>query len=262
MKKIIVLNTLVLFSLNSFSQNPTISPQVINSAGDHRQLGATGIYITDNVGEPFTETLGGSVMITQGFIQPEVVSLTGFSVNVKVITVTCLDKQDGEIHIEVKKASSAVNYQVAYTWMPTGVCAGTNCDSLKGLIAQTYTVDMVITYTNTVGSVKTETLSRVIPVAGSNELCKIKIYSGITANNDGNNDVMTIDNIEEFPKNRLMVYNRWGTQIADIKGYNNSTNGWPTKDKLDNLVPSTYFYILDLGDGSKLIKGWVELIKN
>lgn len=243
-------------------QSQTITPQVINSAGDHRRLGSTGIYITDNVGEPFTETIGSNGnMITQGFIQPEMTSISGFSATAKVNNVTCLDKKDGAIVISIIKSPQAVNYQVAYSWSPA-VCPGTSCDSLEGLVAQTYTVDMVITYTNTVGSVKTETITSVIPLSGSNDLCRIKIYNGITSNGDGINDVFTIDNIEEFPKNKLQIYNRWGGLVADLKGYNNTTNSWPAKDKLDNLLPSTYFYILDLGDGSKLIKGWVELIKN
>ena len=246
-----------------WSQTPTISPQVINSSGDQRQLGTTGIYVTDNIGEPFTETVGpNGLVITQGFIQPEVVSVNGFSATVQVHNVTCLDKKDGEIVVKLTKATQAVSYNVAYNWLPSNVCNGTGCDSLVGLIPQTYSLTMVINYTNTVGTAKVDTIKQIIPLTGSNELCQIKIYSGITANGDGNNDVFTIENIEEFPRNRLIVFNRWGNQVADIKNYNNTTNHWPTKDKLDNLLPSTYFYILDLGDGSKQIKGWVELIKN
>jgi gliding motility-associated-like protein len=161
----------------------------------------------------------------------------------------------------VIKSPLAVNYQVTYSWTPTSTCTA-NCDSLVNLMAQTYTVNVFITYTNSVGSVKNDTINKVITVAGSNELCRIKIFNGISANGDGQNDVFTIENIEEFPNNHLTIFNRWGAQLADIKGYNTTTNSWPTKDKLANLLPSTYFYILDLGDGSKPIKGWLELIKN
>jgi len=261
MKKAIYI-TMCLLAGRLWGQNPTISPQVINSAGDHRPLGTTGIYVTDNIGEPFTETLPGSgMMITQGFIQPEVVTIGGFSVTSQVKNVTCFDKNDGEIYLKIIKSPQAANYEVTYSWTPTSTCTA-KCDSLLDLMAQTYSVSVLITYTNMVGSVKMDTIRQVITVAGTNELCKIKIFNGITTNGDGNNDVFTIENIEEFPKNHITIFNRWGHQVADIKGYNNKTNPWPTKDKLDNLLPSTYFYILDLGDGSKQIKGWVELIKN
>lgn len=259
MKKTIFI-TICLLAGKLWSQ--TISPQVINAGGDQRQVGSSGIYITDNIGEPFTETLNqNNSMITQGFIQPEAVSVQGFSASAKVTNVTCLDKNDGEILITIIKSPIAVNYQVTYSWTPTSTCT-TRCDSLVGLMPQTYTVNMFITYTNSVGSVKNDTLTQIISVAGTNELCKIRVYNGITANNDGLNDVLTIDNIEEFPKNRILIYNRWGTQMADIKGYNMATNYWPPKDKLANLPPSTYFYILDLGDGTKPIKGWIELVKD
>jgi gliding motility-associated-like protein len=262
MKQLLLILALA-FTGQIWAQSPVISPQVINSAGGHRQVGSSGIYITDNVGEPFTTTIEqNGIMITQGFIQPEVVSVGGFSASVRVNNVTCMDKRDGEIYIDLVKSPQAVNYEVAYHWQPSGVCSGTDCDSLTGLVAQTYTVDMIITYTNAVGSVKTETITSVIPVEGSSELCKIKIYNGITANGDGINDVLIIDNIEEFPESRIQIFNRWGAQVADIKNYNNTDNAWPEQDKLGALLPSTYFYILDLGDGSKPIKGWLELIKN
>lgn len=260
MKKLLLIGLLASGTL-LWGQSPSISPQVINAGGDSRPVGSTGITITDNVGEPFTETLNqNSSMITQGFIQPETVSVIGFSATARVTNVTCYDKNDGEIVMKITKPVIAVNYAVTYSWTPSNTCT-TRCDSIVGLSPQTYTVNMFITYTNSVGSVKNDTLTQQIIVAGSNELCKIKIYNGISANGDGANDVLTIDNIEEFPKNRILIYNRWGSQLADIKGYNMTTNSWPSKDKLANLPPSTYFYILDLGDGSKPIKGWIELFK-
>lgn len=260
MKKLFILSLLIAGG-KMLGQNPSISPQVINSAGDHRQLGTTGIYITDNVGEPFTETVGGGNVITQGFIQPEVVSIRGFSLTTLVKNVTCLDKNDGEILIKITKATEAAQYAVTYSWTPTQTCT-TGCDSLTELAPQTYSVNMFITYTTSVGVVRNDTLRQVIVLTGSNDVCTVKVYTGISANNDGLNDVLTIDNIEAFPKNTLKIFNRWGIELADVKGYNMSTNSWPTKDKLDNLVSSTYFYILDLGNGTKPIKGWVELIKN
>jgi hypothetical protein len=49
--------------------------------------------------------------------------------------------------------------------------------------------------------------------------------------------------------------------VAEIKGYNNKNKSWPSKAELDKLTGSTYFYVIDLGDGGKPVKGWVEVIK-
>jgi gliding motility-associated-like protein len=261
MKKIIYI-TLLLIAGKLWSQTPTISPQVINSAGEQKQLGNSGIYVTDNIGEPFTEMIGsGSLFITQGYIQPEVVTIGGFTTDIRVNNLSCDDKQDGQIIVKVIKPIQAINYQVTYSWSPTSTCTA-NCDSIVNLSAQTYSVGIFITYTNNVGSVKTDTIRDVIKVESLNGLCLIKVFNGITANGDGNNDVLIIENIDRFPNSTLTVFNRWGQQVGNVKGYDNTTNPWPTKDKLDNLLSSTYFYVLDLGDGSKPIKGWLELIKN
>ncbi|MBL7932534.1 MAG: gliding motility-associated C-terminal domain-containing protein, partial [Bacteroidia bacterium] len=81
-------------------------------------------------------------------------------------------------------------------------------------------------------------------------------------NADGVNDAFTIDNIEQFPKNRVLIFNRWGEKLADIQGYDNVSKFWPERGQATKYPSSTYFYIVELGDGSKPIKGWVELMKN
>jgi gliding motility-associated-like protein len=89
--------------------------------------------------------------------------------------------------------------------------------------------------------------------------CDIMIYSAITPNGDQINDVFTIDNIERFPSNRVVIFNRWGSVVFETTGYNNRNNAWPPKEK--KIQPSTYFYVVDLGNGVEKIKGWVELLE-
>jgi gliding motility-associated-like protein len=262
MKKIFFI-VFILTVAGLYAQTATISPQVINSAGGYKYVGSLGVTVTDNVGEPFTETLGNSkAIITQGFIQPEVASYAGFIPIIKVNNVTCLDKNNGDISISLVRAPQAVNFTINYNWTPSGVCPGQNCYLLDSLPAQTYTVQMIISYTVINGSAKTDTITRTIPVTSVPELCIIHIYSGITPNGDNNNDVFTIDNIDMFPNNTVTLYNRWGREMASIKGYDNGGKSWPNNNKLANMTASTYFYVIDLGNGGPLIKGWVELIKD
>lgn len=92
-------------------------------------------------------------------------------------------------------------------------------------------------------------------------ICDIKIYNSVTPNGDFTNDIWHIDNIVRFPDNHVTIYNRWGMKIFDTKGYDNVYKYWPSKEEKENLAPSTYFYVLDLGNGSKPLKGYIELIK-
>ena len=133
-------------------------------------------------------------------------------------------------------------------------------DTLKPDI---YSVTVAIQYTNNIGIVKYDTLNHSVNITQSSIPCKIKVYNGISANADFNNDFLSIDNIKEYPKNRVTIYNRWGNLLADINGYNPemSDKRWPQEADLTKLQSTTYFYIIELGDGSKPIKGWVELIK-
>jgi gliding motility-associated-like protein len=74
------------------------------------------------------------------------------------------------------------------------------------------------------------------------------------------NDTWAITNIDLYPNNSIYVFNRWGTKITEIKGYDNKGRSWPSDSDAAKLIPGTYFYIIDPGDGSKLLKGWVEMI--
>jgi gliding motility-associated-like protein len=127
----------------------------------------------------------------------------------------------------------------------------------------TYSVMIISTYTTNSGSVRADTIrSAPIVIEPSSEPCLVKVYTGVTPNNDNNNDTWFIQNIEMFPNNRVTLYSRWGVQVYEEKGYDNRTRVWPTADHLNNLTSSTYFYIIELGDGSRPLKGWVELLKN
>ena len=91
-------------------------------------------------------------------------------------------------------------------------------------------------------------------------ICKIKIYNTVTPNNDQLNDVFTIDNIDRFPDNTVQIFNRWGTSVFWEQGYDNKKKSWPNNDY--NITPSTYYYCVDLGDGSPKLKGWIEILTN
>jgi gliding motility-associated-like protein len=91
--------------------------------------------------------------------------------------------------------------------------------------------------------------------------CEIKIYNTVTKNGDNLNDIWTIDNINRYPDNKVTIFNRWGTKVFETRGYDNINKFWPAKE-FDSAAPSTYYYVIDLGTGTKAIKGWIELIKN
>ncbi|NVK08552.1 MAG: gliding motility-associated C-terminal domain-containing protein, partial [Tenacibaculum sp.] len=99
-----------------------------------------------------------------------------------------------------------------------------------------------------------------------NEDTCVKVNNLMSPNGDSANSYLHIDCIENFPKNTLEIFNRWGNTVYRAKGYNNSSvvfrgisEGRANINVGDKLPVGTYFYILDLGNGSKVKKGWIYI---
>ncbi len=94
--------------------------------------------------------------------------------------------------------------------------------------------------------------------------CKkeVTVKSGVTPNNDGKNDFFYIENIEIYPENTVKVFNRWGTLMYSEKGYNNNDKVWPQQNKSSDVLPGTYYYVVDLGNKEPVKKGWIEILGN
>jgi gliding motility-associated-like protein len=88
------------------------------------------------------------------------------------------------------------------------------------------------------------------------------IPTGYSPNDDGINDYFEIVGIEHYPGNKLWVYNRWGSLLYKTVDYKNTWNGVSnvTGIYIGKRVPAgTYFWVLDLGNGSKPLQGYVVL---
>ena len=74
----------------------------------------------------------------------------------------------------------------------------------------------------------------------------------MSPNGDGNgNEFFTIRNIEAYPDNEVLIFNRWGNELFAIKNYNNNDRnfkGFANKGLFVNsdlpLSDGVYFYII------------------
>ncbi len=88
------------------------------------------------------------------------------------------------------------------------------------------------------------------------------IPEGFSPNGDMVNDVFFIRGILAYPSNEFTVFNRWGNIVFSAQSYNNTWDGKSGSDFNiggDVLPVGTYFYVLDLGDGSDIYKGTIYL---
>ncbi len=86
------------------------------------------------------------------------------------------------------------------------------------------------------------------------------LFNQFSPNGDGTNDLLKINNLEDYPGNSLQIFNRYGNKIFEAQGMTDG-NTWDGTRNGEQVPAGTYFYILDLGDGSEIRKGWIQLIR-
>ncbi len=92
------------------------------------------------------------------------------------------------------------------------------------------------------------------------DLTEINISQAFTPNGDGINDTWQIINITNHPNSVVKVFNRWGSEVFSVKGYQNNWDGH-YKDSSNPLPESSYYYQIDLGNGTPVFEGWIYLTR-
>jgi gliding motility-associated-like protein len=88
------------------------------------------------------------------------------------------------------------------------------------------------------------------------------IPDGFSPNSDGINDLFVIRGILNFPNNEFTIFNRWGNKVFYANPYQNTWDGksmFGLRVGGDDLPVGTYFYVLDLKNGSAIYKGTIYL---
>lgn len=81
----------------------------------------------------------------------------------------------------------------------------------------------------------------------------------VTPNGDGVNDKWVIPNIDMYPDNEVMVYDKAGRAVFAKRGYNNEWDG-TVNGKL--LKEDAYFYVIKFNkDGVLPIRGYVSIVR-
>jgi gliding motility-associated-like protein len=85
----------------------------------------------------------------------------------------------------------------------------------------------------------------------------IKFANAITPNADGENDVWEIEDIESFPDATVFIYDKSGQSVYNSRGgyipWDGTLNG-------RTLPIGTYYYVIDLHDGSSIYQGTITII--
>jgi len=84
-----------------------------------------------------------------------------------------------------------------------------------------------------------------------------EIPNAFSPNGDGINDTWVVMRRvkDRYPNNRLTIFNRYGVEVYNMNGYDNSFDG-------ANLPDATYYYVFDFGkEGEAIRKGYVTIMR-
>ena len=183
----------------------------------------------------------GGCTVTQTLIINEP---TGITVSGESTSPSCPDKPTGNASISI--TGGTPSYNVSWNNGQTGNLSNVNVGIYSATI--TDAKGCIATYSLTI----------------KEESClEIFIPEMFTPNGDGKNDIFSITKIEDYPNSSLNIFNRWGSLVYTKKGYKND---WDGKANVGSsmgaamLPAGTYYFILDLGDGTtKPYSGFMQL---
>ncbi|MFI0431464.1 gliding motility-associated C-terminal domain-containing protein, partial [Mariniflexile sp. HMF6888] len=148
-----------------------------------------------------------------------------------------------------------------YFWSPS---IGLNDTNISNPIANPIeTTTYIVTFTNTDGCTAEDEVTVYVESQQSDDETKY----GFSPDSDGINEFWKIGGIENYPKNKVSIYNRWGDLVFEIEGYNNTSrvfSGIANRKRnmgANELPEGTYFFDIKI-DGShtlKKVKGFIVL---
>ncbi|HEC42725.1 MAG TPA: T9SS type B sorting domain-containing protein, partial [Bacteroides sp.] len=139
----------------------------------------------------------------------------------------------------------------SYLWDPIDGLDSPNAQTTNAMVSieMTYSV----TGTTEFGCQESDSMNILLATG-------LKIYTGFTPNGDGINDVWDIDDIVYYPNATVMVYDRWGKLVFSSTGYADNQR-WDGKYKGKEMPLGTYYYVIELKDGSEPYKGPVTIVR-
>jgi len=131
-----------------------------------------------------------------------------------------------------------------------------NCDSNNVIITQSPEAGTMVTAERNYGM---DTLGQTIVTitiedqSGNLEYCDFVIDvtcltdlflpQFISPNGDGDNDLLIINGLEIYPKNSIVIFNRWGELVFEASPYLNDWDGTSNRALFGNDLPNgSYFY--------------------
>ncbi|WP_378183441.1 gliding motility-associated C-terminal domain-containing protein [Aquimarina sp. SS2-1] len=210
---------------------------------------STLVTVTDNIDPdpeivqvpaPGTEFLEGVEITITATDASGNGSQCSFRLNIDSVTINAGDDEEitegEEVQLNAETPDSGT-----VLWSPqAGLTDATIFDPIA---SPTETTSYTITFISDDGCIAEDTLTVFVE-----QLPEDETRYGFSPDGDGINEFWEIDGIENYPNNKVSIYNRWGDLVFEINGYNNTSrvfSGTANRKRslgADNLPEGTYFF--------------------
>jgi len=140
---------------------------------------------------------------------------------------------------------------ITYDWWPNTVSDTTLSNPT---VSPTTDTQYILTVSDLNGCMDKDTVMIYVK-----EDYNLTIPTLITPNGDGFNDFWMIKNINLYPENEVIIFNRDGQKIFGMTGYDNS---WEGKYNGNLVTDGTYYFVLKFTDTGKVLKGAITVLRN
>jgi len=155
-----------------------------------------------------------------------------------VYDVSCIDSEDGSIEIFVRGGVG----EYSYLWSNSEVTS-----DIYDLAGGEYTIQI------TDNCVKTDTF-----YVNVTQIECVEPPTAFTPDGDGYNDTWVLDKLDLYSSAVVQIYNKWGQLLYETKGL---YTPWDGSYKGSILPAATYYYIIDLDNGTPAYTGVVTIVK-
>ncbi|MCK8523864.1 gliding motility-associated C-terminal domain-containing protein [Aquimarina sp. D1M17] len=139
-----------------------------------------------------------------------------------------------------------------FTWFPS---SGLNNTSIANPVANpSETTTYTVVFTGDDGCIAEDIITVFVRPLEEDET-----KYGFSPDGDGINEFWEIDTIENYPNNKVSIFNRWGDLVFEVEGYNNTSRvfrGIANRKRGlggDRLPEGTYFFSIEI-EGSHNLK--------
>ena len=173
-----------------------------------------------------------------GFVELENPSDITFSLT--IIEPSCTDIADGSIIASVISGEDVTLEWISPIDAPT-----------TGNLTNIGVGEYILLGTDQNGCQKVETIELTSDDSGC-----LLIPTGITPNNDGFNDTWVIQGSENYPEISVQIYNRWGQELLNSKGYQEP---WDAIYNGTTVPMASYYYVITLGPSVEPMTGYLTV---